>query len=316
MKEYNKKYRDKLKKDTEKWKNFKEKERLRAVEYRKKLQPKTLSIENENVIKKRRVRNRERQKILRDRKKNVSVEQPYKVKQTLFKAVSKAEKGLPNDLQKKKAVIRELIKKYDPDAANILDLRRPETIRKLKNGKSDSEQNVINFYLRDDITYKSPAKSDSVSVKIRGTKKRVIMQKCYLQMTLCEAYQLYKAETDDVVGKTKFCQLRPPNVKLVSQIPHNVCVCQMHSNFARLCSSLKIVDGFSESYNDVLKEMCCSTSQEKCMTNKCINCLTDIRDIMPLQINGERNITITWKQWKKTENGRVNLSDCEGVSKI
>lgn len=302
-------YREKLKSDPKKWEAFKEKERLRGNKYRKTIKPNQKSLQLGTVKKAMlKQQNKERQRICRERK-NISINDeplPYKIKQTLFKAVSKADKALPSNLIRKRAVILQLLTKYDSMSANILNSHHPQII------KANGIDKVKEFYLRDDITYKSPGKSDSIAVKVPGNNKKIIMQKCYLQMTLSEAYALYKSEINDFVGKSKFIQLRPPNVKLVRTIPHNVCVCQMHTNFARMCESLKHVNGFPKSYQQVLEEMCCDIFEEKCMTDRCLDCSTSIKDIMPLQFDDQHYIT--WKQWKKNiSTGRVKLENFEGT---
>lgn len=128
------------------------------------------------------------------------------------------------------------------------------------------------------------------------------MQKRYLMITLNEAYELYKNHTSigsKIVGRTTFCELKPPHVKLMAEMPHNVCVCQQHSNFAYLCSALKIVDGFPQSYQELLEEMCCNVFEQNCMTNMCKECQKDVMDILPIIINS--SIYISWKKWEKNK---------------
>ena len=50
-------------------------------------------------------------------------------------------------------------------------------------------------------------------------------------MSLKGAYHLVKSEHENLpAGLSKFCDLRPQNIKLFDQIPHNVCVCIYHEN--------------------------------------------------------------------------------------
>ena len=45
-------------------------------------------------------------------------------------------------------------------------------------------------------------------------------------MSLREAYNKFKEENPSLkVGLTRFYELRPTHVKLLDQIPHQVCVC-------------------------------------------------------------------------------------------
>ena len=52
------------------------------------------------------------------------------------------------------------------------------------------------------------------------------MQVRFLLMSLREAYKKFKEKNPSLkVGLTRFCELRPAHVKLIDQIPHQVCVC-------------------------------------------------------------------------------------------
>ena len=64
-----------------------------------------------------------------------------------------------------------------------------------------------------------------------GEKVKKTIQSWYLLMSLKEAYHLFKSEHENVpVTLSEFCDLRPQNVKLFDQIPHNVCVCMYNEN--------------------------------------------------------------------------------------
>ena len=50
------------------------------------------------------------------------------------------------------------------------------------------------------------------------------------------------------VGLSKFCDLRPPNVKLFDSIPHNICVCIYYENMRLLLEVLSKYTKLSESF--------------------------------------------------------------------
>eukprot|EP00794_Sanderia_malayensis_P001513 gene1513-1671_t len=59
-------------------------------------------------------------------------------------------------------------------------------------------------------------------------------------MSLAEAHQLYLEENPDYsIGRSKFFQLRPKNVKLFDKMPHSVCVCMYHENIRLLLNALE-----------------------------------------------------------------------------
>lgn len=306
MKEYNKNYLNKLKNDPRKYKSFKEKERLRIAKFRgeQKLEEKIAQqpYNSKCEEKKRKFKNCLRQKIYREKKKHERSDEaeknPYKVRQTLFKAVKRAKKNLPLDFKRAKAVVRELLNEFDPEAAKILELR---TRMKVKFQEPKEHKKVKDFYARDDISYQCSGKADYIVVRQPEHNTKIKMQKRYLKMAISELYELYKKDAGnrEVVGKSTFFELRPAHVKLTEETPHNVCVCQLHANFAYLCSALKAIKCFPESYNILLQEMCCNILDEKCMTDKCSECQKDVHDILPLIC--DCNNYISWKKWEKTK---------------
>ncbi|XP_064553731.1 uncharacterized protein LOC135439050 [Drosophila montana] len=103
-----KRRRDALKRDPIKLAVYREKAKERARIYRARL----LSNDKEQILEKNRIR----QRIYRDRKKNeTQIEEscePYACKNTLGKAVAKVERALPKDLDNRIEVINALYEKY------------------------------------------------------------------------------------------------------------------------------------------------------------------------------------------------------------
>jgi len=116
-----------------------------------------------------------------------------------------------------------------------------------------------------------PSKADVITVRsLDGTKLK--LQKRHLVMTLGEAYQMYKADCQHLtIGQSKFASLRPKNVPLTSQMPHNVCSCKYHSNMALVtecvhCCCSRIVPS---KLHEVVSLCVCDKNNESCMSREC-----------------------------------------------
>ena len=62
------------------------------------------------------------------------------------------------------------------------------------------------------------------------------------------------------VGLSKFCHLRPPNIKLFDSIPHNICVCIYHENMRLLLEVLSKYTKLSESFQEFVDQVTCYPS--------------------------------------------------------
>ena len=93
---------------------------------------------------------------------------------------------------------------------------------------------VNSFYSTDDISWQAPGRKDHViirSISEDGQKTKTTQQTRYMLMSLQEAYNKFKEEHPIIkVGLSKFCELRPPYIKLFDHLPHQVCLCSYHEN--------------------------------------------------------------------------------------
>lgn len=93
------------------------------------------------------------------------------------------------------------------------------------------------FYLRDDISRHAPGKKDTIIIHEKGQKKTHQMR--HLTMSVLEAFRVFKEENPDVIlGKSKFAALRPREVFIKSETPHNVCLCKYHENTQLMLNSV------------------------------------------------------------------------------
>lgn len=93
-----------------------------------------------------------------------------------------------------------------------------------------TQQQVIDFFRRDDISQQSPCRKDVKIIRKEGVPNEKLMKR-YMSFTLRESLQIFLAENpEQKLGLSKFCSLRPPDVQLAADTPANVCVCQLHAN--------------------------------------------------------------------------------------
>ena len=92
---------------------------------------------------------------------------------------------------------------------------------------------VINFYCRDDISYQTPGCRDSITIKVDGVKQT--LQKRFLLFSLREAYQIFVDENSQhKISRSSFQDLQPLNVFYKSSISHNMCLCICHEDISLL----------------------------------------------------------------------------------
>lgn len=295
--ETTKKWREELKKNEEKIKKYRKKEAERQRVYRRKMAD--AAKKDEKLLQEKRTKDRIRQQRRRGEinksVRNFIPESSYKCKQTLGKAIGKVEKALPIDLSKKVELIEKLYKKY------VEPLKR-EQEKHL--GPVESINIIKEFFMRDGISVQAPGRKDTVIYDGKIVPKR------FMLLTVGEAYQLYKNEfTIESVGKSFFYQHRPSYIQLIDKMPHNMCVCKYHANFAFLLESCaKVIPTFPNTFERFLQLVCCNVLDENCMAENCQNCVRDIEhDLIPLRFHKEMEKNLKWKYWRKMDN-RLTLS--------
>ena len=114
----------------------------------------------------------------------------------------------------------------------------------------------------------SPGGKDCVIIlKLTSSREKVkkTIQSRYLLMSLKEAYHLFKSEHENMpVGLSKFCDLRPQNVKLFDQIPHNVCVCMYHGKVCLILSELSKHTNLPATFDGFVAQLTCNNSIKEC----------------------------------------------------
>jgi hypothetical protein len=92
---------------------------------------------------------------------------------------------------------------------------------------------AVEFYRRDDVSRLAPGKKDFVVVS-RTPSGNEHAQKRHMLMSLHEACFLFnEAYAEQIMRRSKFSSLRPPEVCLSKDLPHNVCCCKTHEDLIR-----------------------------------------------------------------------------------
>ena len=125
----------------------------------------------------------------------------------------------------------------------------------------------------------------------RGSSKQQVR---YMIMSLREAWNKFKEEhSTPKMCLLKFCELRPPNVKLFDQLPHQVCLCSYHENVRLLLAGLGEHTSLSA---ELLSKL--PVISKKCMTREYSTC-DDMIDWFSPQAHSE---SLRYYQWKSTDN--------------
>ena len=102
----------------------------------------------------------------------------------------------------------------------------------------ETTSTVINFLMKDDTSYKAPAKRDTIFLRSNGQKK--ITKRQHLTVNIGEVYELIKMEYPEAaVRMSNFVSLRPEHILVSSQILQNVGVCQKHENISLILQALQ-----------------------------------------------------------------------------
>ena len=103
----------------------------------------------------------------------------------------------------------------------------------------EMKKKTTEFYESDEFSRTCPGQKDYVTVQIEGQK--IQKQKRLLLTNLNEMYCNFKTQNQEVVGFSKFCELRPKwCIPVGPKGTHSVCVCQYHQNAKLLVAALPV----------------------------------------------------------------------------
>ena len=199
----------------------------------------------------------------------VDIHEAYASPSGLTRATRRAQDALPKSPRKAKAVVVRLV-----DNMLHVDLTTGKPARTAANALTQETLALVDdFYHNDDVSNIMPGKADTISIMKDGV--RTTLQKRHMTMTIGEAYALFQEDHPDLLRKSKFAELRPRDVLLVSKYPQNVCGCRYHTNMCLLLSALnkklpQIFPVYSRA--EFLAQCACNLESQECMIGDCEAC--------------------------------------------
>lgn len=223
----------------------------------------------------------------------------YKSKIGLTKAVKKVKNSLPNELEKQVEVVEEV-------AANLnMTLKSHESSQKISRQRHsflDVPAIVTEFYLLDSVSRQLPGKKDVITIMAdSGFKEKY--QKRVMLTSIDDAYLEFTSLYPHIkIGRSKFYELRPKYVLLLSQTPHNVCCCIYCGNFKFIFEALKpfLREDIQNCSDFVMKFMCLLVFD--CANSSCDGCMDYNGKLKEILIDSCGDHTVKWLKWDKVDN--------------
>lgn len=248
-----------------------------------------------------RLKNCQQAKAYREKKKTlkmISNEIAFKTPKALFKAVGKAEKSLPEAAAKRQAVVKVLA-----DRANLsVCTTHPIQLKHPRKSFIGVEELVLNFFELQAVSRQLPGKIDFVFVKNKNGQKEKI-QKRLLLTTVLEAHKKFKEMYPDrEISLSKFHELRPKHVILISKASQNICLCIYCENINFLFNSLREFLNFdAKRISELICELMCDQDSFSCASGKCTYCSNSSENIKNLIPSESFNKEIKFQRWEKVD---------------
>jgi len=206
---------------------------------------------------------------------------PYRTTRAKGKAVKHVQHALPSSPRKRHCVIESIAKDVGIEIPTVSN-RVSQSYNALSEKTKDM---VIKFYSTNDVSWQAPGRKDRVIIRkidSEGKKVKRTEQVRYMLVSLKEARNSFvKTHPVYKIGLSKFCELRPVNIKLFDHIPHNVCVCSYHENVWLLLLSLKEHSELCSDFQGFIDQVTCLSLQKSCMSNECSECRHKIDNFTP-----------------------------------
>ena len=153
----------------------------------------------------------------------------YRSQQALGKAIKRLEHGLPSSRRKQRFVVEKLAQSVGVPVCSS---------KKSASAECEEKRELVHsFYRTDDISWQAPGRKDCIIIREtteEGDRIKTTQKVCDVMMPLREAYKFIEQHSTVKMSLSKFCGLRPPNVKLFDHLPHQVCLCSYHENYRLL----------------------------------------------------------------------------------
>lgn len=276
----------------------------------------------------------------------------YKSKKTLYNVTSKARKSLPESPHKFALVINNLVKNATPRKREAVGSTLLETtltcpVKKLKIMEpvqetpetsyvhveksetcSRSSKAGRGFNTARRCPYYRPLPKTNSLVKnfyFRENISTPLPQKRYankhgpgyvMQTTLMGAFSLFRKEFKQIkIGFTKFTQMRPKNVRLLTNRHWNYCVCTVCQNISyKLKAISRCIPGKAGDFEQLLNVVLCTKNDGQrfhfpgCIYRTCEKCTNSTVSKLTSYFYGPkslknkplpRNDLVTWNHWEK-----------------
>lgn len=233
----------------------------------------------------------------------------YTSAQAFGKALSRAKRALPSSPRHRRTVVKKLF--VDSGCSSFSDLNLKSSHRNKNSLSAETVLAVENFYNQDDVSTMSAGRRDAIC---DGGGNKTKTQVRYMICSISEAFQQFKEQNPDVaVGKSKFADLRPSHVLLSSKLPHNVCLCKYHQNFALALDGLHKINPDIPKYSTKFPESTiCSDATRNCWFNECDKC-KDGKGFLNF-IGDIEEQDVTWFIWKSIQSERIHKVLEEGCT--
>lgn len=113
-----------------------------------------------------------------------------------------------------------------------------------------------------------------------------------------------------------FYRQRPKHIKLINDLPHNMCMCSYHANFIEAVTALnKNIPSIPSYDNGFVQKFLCPVSSIDCWYESCNNCTgISVSKINDLAQDAALDSKVSWKIWKKSvEAKRVEKQEETGT---
>ena len=134
--------------------------------------------------------------------------------------------------------------------------------KKSISAESEARRELVHtFYRTDDVSWQAPGKKDCIIIREAteaGERIKQTQHVRYMIMSLREAWNKFKEQhSTPKMCLSKFCELRPPNVKLFDQLPHQVCLCSYHEIVRLLLVGLGEHTSLSAGFSSYIEQVTC-----------------------------------------------------------
>ena len=141
-------------------------------------------------------------------------------------------------------------------------VRVSSSSKKSISAESEAKRELVHtFYRTDDVSWQAPGKKDCIIIREAieaGERIKQTQQVRYMIMSLREAWNKFKEQhSTPKMCLSKFCELRPPNVKLFDQLPHQVCLSSYHENVRLLLVGLGERTSLSTEFSSFVEQVTC-----------------------------------------------------------